>query len=362
MIIPIYKDSERDTYYVSCYYKTWDGKQKRKVKRGFKLIKEARLWEAQFLNEAGSSPDMHFEQLISLFLKDKHERIRQNTYNGYVFIIDTLILPYFKDMKICDIQAMHIRRWQNEMLGRSYSQMYLKRMATLMSNIFNYACQYYGLQTNPCRTAGSIGKWKSKGIGFWTIDEFTSFISSVPQSETYIAFQVLYWTGMRIGEMLALTPADVDFEEKTISITKSLQRIKRKDVITPPKTPKSERVIFIHDELAYLLRNHLHEIPHLKPDARIFPFTTSRLYGAMKSGCELSGVKKIKLHDLRHSHASLLIELNFAPLLIAERLGHENVSTTLNIYSHLYPDKQTLLIEKLQEQNLRCSEKEKTVS
>jgi integrase len=96
-------------------------------------------------------------------------------------------------------------------------------------------------------------------------------------------------------------------------------------------------------------------IYELEPTDRIFNFTKHFLTHEMKRGCKLSGVKKIRLHDLRHSHASLLIELGFSPLLIAERLGHEKVETTLNTYSHLYPNKQNQVIEALEKINIESN-------
>ncbi len=85
----------------------------------------------------------------------------------------------------------------------------------------------------------------------------------------------------------------------------------------------------------------------LDPNDRLFPYTMHFLHHEMEQGCKKSGVKKIRIHDLRHSHASLLVEMGFSPLLIAERLGHEHVQTTMDTYSHLYPNKQTEVAQRL---------------
>ena len=141
-----------------------------------------------------------------------------------------------------------------------------------------------------------------------------------------------------------MTKDDIDFEENTITINKSYQRIAGEDIVTEPKTPKSKRIIALPDFLCDELKEY---ISHIYDGERIFPFSKHILKRAMMRGCGKSGVKVIRIHDLRHSHASLLIELGFSPLLIAERLGHENIETTLNTYSHLYPHKQGELAQTL---------------
>ena len=164
---------------------------------------------------------------------------------------------------------------------------------------------------------------------------------------SYTIFMTLYYTGMREEELLALTPADVDLDKSTIRINKSYQRLSGKDVVTSPKTPKSNRVITIPEGLCNCLRSYMEQCYELQPDDRLFPYTKSFLYHEMENGCQASGVKRIRVHDIRHSHASLLVEMGFSPLLIAERLGHEEVQTTMDTYSHLYPNKQVEVARQL---------------
>lgn len=236
-------------------------------------------------------------------------------------------------------------------MSQGYSETYLKTINNQLSCIFNYAVRYYNLKNNPCRKAGSMGKSNAEKMNFWIKDEFMQFIDAVmDKRQSYIGFMVLYWTGIRIGELLAITANDVDCSKKTISISKSYQRLGRKDVITPPKTPKSKRIIAIPEFLATDLQDYLDSFYELQGNDRIFPFTKSFMESEMKRGIKLSGVKKIRLHDLRHSHASLLIELGFTPLAIAEWLGHERIETTMNTYAHLYPHKQSQMANKLDEE------------
>ena len=163
----------------------------------------------------------------------------------------------------------------------------------------------------------------------------------------HLMFQVLYWCGIRAGELFALTVEDIDIEGGTLSVNKSLQRLNREDVITEPKTPKSKRIVALPDFLVNELKAYIDSLPDPEPETRLFVISKNGLWKEMKRACAASGVKKIRVHDLRHSHASLLIELGYSPLLIAERLGHENVETTLNTYSHLFPHKQVELAKEL---------------
>ena len=136
------------------------------------------------------------------------------------------------------------------------------------------------------------------------------------------AVELTLYTGMRVGELCALTPADVDLVGHTITINKTFQRINGRDVIWPPKTPKSNRVVTIPQTLANCLKEYMNKCYEIQPDDRLFPYTKSFLNHEMLRGCKKSGVKKIRVHDLRHSHASLLIEMGCQPPLIADRLGH----------------------------------------
>ena len=284
----------------------------------------------------------------------KH-RIREHTYNQKQYVINKKLLPYFGKLPISEITPAAIRKWQNELIAyrdeddKPYSETYLRTINNQLSAIMNYAVRYYSLKENPCRKAGSIGKSHADEMQFWTTDEFKKFlekISNKPQSRA--GFLVLYYTGIRIGELLALEYTDIDFKAKKLVINKSYQRIDTKDVITAPKTPKSIREVSLPDFLLEELETYTNKLYGLRKHDRIFPYTKHFFEKEMNRGTKDGEVKKIRLHDLRHSHASLLIELGFSPLAIADRLGHEKVETTLNTYSHLFPHKRDEVAEKLQ--------------
>ena len=195
---------------------------------------------------------------------------------------------------------------------------------------------------------------RAEGMQCWTLEEFFAFRKGIKdRTESLICFDVLYWTGMREGELLALSERDIDFEKKEISINKSYQRLERQDVITTPKTRKSRRRVSIPDFLCRELLEYMEGPCYDKRNERCFPFSKAFLNYEMRRGCRNTGVKKIRVHDIRHSHVSLLIDQGFDALVIADRVGHENVSTTLNTYAHLFPNKQMALVSSLESLGMR---------
>ena len=342
------KDKKTGKWLIQYRYTDWQGKRRKSTKRGFATKREAEEWLRNFLITQKADFDMKFEDFWKMYCADMETRLREHTMRTKKYIVELKILPYFGNKRVNDITAADIRQWQNELIKMGYSPTYLKTINNQLSAIFNYAVRYYDLKSNPCAKAGSMGKSKAEEMDFWTGEEFRKFIDSVMNKRlSYMAFMTLYWTGMRLGELLALNPKDVDLEKRTISITKSYQRLGKKDVITPPKTPKSKRVITVPEFLAADIKDYMDSLYDLQENDRLFPITKYYLEHEMQRGIKESGVKRIRVHDLRHSHASMLIELGFSPLEIAKRLGHEKVETTLNTYAHLYPNKQTKLAERL---------------
>lgn len=231
--------------------------------------------------------------------------------------------------------------------GKAYSPTYLKTLHGQLSAILNHAVRFYRLKSNAAATAGCMGSEKHKEMLFWTKEEYLKFAEvMMDKPQSYYAFEVLYWCGIREGELLALTPADFDLDKGLRSITKSYQRLKGRDVITDPKTPKSVRVIQMPQFLTDEIRDYLKSLYKVQPDQRIFEVTNSYLHHEMDRGAKEAGVKRIRIHDLRHSHVSLLIEMGFSALAIADRVGHESVDITYK-YAHLFPSKQQEMAQKL---------------
>ena len=256
----VYKEEKTNTWRVIYRYTDWTGERKQSQKRGFKTKREALAWEREQLNKATADLDMTFASFVEQYTADMKTRIKENTWATKDHIIRTKLLPYFGKLKICNITAQQIITWQNEMLdhkdesGKKYSPVYLRSVNSQLSAIFNHAVRYYNLRENPCKKAGSMGKKKNREMLFWTKEEYLKFAEVMMDKPlSFYAFEMLYWRGIREGELLALTPADFDFEKCTVSITKSYQRLNGQDLITTPKTEKSNRIIkmpqFLADEM-----------------------------------------------------------------------------------------------------------------
>ena len=183
--------------------------------------------------------------------------------------------------------------------------------------------------------------------------KYEQFSNAIQKSSVKLAFDVLFYTGMREGELLALTPADI-LPSKRIDINKNYARIKGEELFLVPKTPKAKRSISIPDFLYNDIQAYISKLYGIEKGDRIFYFTKSALDKEIKRVAEKAELPPIRVHDLRHSHASMLVEIGFSPLEIANRLGHESVKTTLDTYSHLYPDKDQHLADRLNQ--FRCPE------
>ena len=308
--MPVYKNQDNGTWYVSVYYKDWENNQSRKVKRGFKTKRDAQEWEREFLSKQAGDLSMNFETFVDIYKADMKDRIKEHTWIGKNAIIDKKILPYFKNKKINEIKPSDIRAWQNEMMAyrspsdKAYSPTYLKSIHNQLSAIFNHAVRYYDLRNNPAAKAGNIGKKESdREMLFWTKEEYLKFADvMMDKPVSFYAFEMLYWCGLRLGEMLALTPSDFDFQKETVRINKSYQRFDCRDVITDPKTPKSKRTVKMPAFLAEEMQDYIHSIYGIEDDDRIFQITKSYMHHEMERGCKLADVKRIRIHDLRHPY------------------------------------------------------------
>lgn len=353
----VYRDKSNGydgkTWRVAVYYTDWQGKKKKHEKRGFKTKKAAQSYETEFIAKKKKDINMGFSSFIDLYLIDIKPQIKLTTYVTKENIINTHIRPYFENKSLSSITSIDILQWQNELLmlrddnGKGYSQTYLRTVQNQLNAIFNHAVRYYDLPKSPCAATKKIGKSKAKEMLFWTKEEYLKFAEVMKDKPvSYYAFQILYWTGIRCGELLALTISDFDLQKKTLSIDKNYQVVKGEEMITTPKTEKSNRVIDLPEFLCDEMEDYFSSLYKVDENSRIFTFTKSFLHHEMDRGSAKAGIKRIRLHDLRHSSCALLIELGYSPIQIAERLGHESVTITER-YSHLYPSVQKQMANKL---------------
>lgn len=366
--MPIYKDKKNGKYFITFYYKV-NGVLKRKKKEGFLKRKDAMEYMNNFLieNETQKHSSILFEQLLKNYIIDFKARLKRSTSYNKEKIILKNILPYFKGKPIDTITILDIKSWQNKILSKNFKETYQHTINNQVNAIFNYAFRYYNLKKNPIENIPKIGKKNASEMRFWTPNEFFEFREAlnnnkiIPKNmklsaenkqlyknQLIVIFNLFFYSGIRKGELLALTLDDFDFKNNTVSINKTYIRIGQKDIISTPKTPKSKRIIPIPSFIATEVIKYSESLYDYKSNQRLFTITKYHLMRQMNKAIKLANVKKIKIHELRHSHVSMLINMGDIPILvISERLGHENPQTTLKIYGHLYPNRQKEIINKL---------------
>lgn len=355
--MPAYKDEKQNTWYCLFYYRDWQGNKKKKQKRGFRTKKEALEWENNYKLMANANMDMTMGAFVEIYFRDKKGELKERSVKNKRYMIEAHILPYFKDRPMNSITPSDIIQWQNEMRTKGFAQTYLRMIQNQITALFNHASNIYGLGNNPCKKVKKMGKADADKLDFWTKDEYDKFISGMEEGDRYYTiFEVLFWTGCREGEMLALTKSDIDFARNQISISKTYYRAEGRDIITTPKTEQSARIIDIPQFLTQELKDYVDKLYGISDDERIFPIVPEAVQHKLKRECEKSGVKKIRIHDLRHSHVAYLIHQGVEPLIIKERLGHRDIKMTLNTYGHLYPNQQRKVADMLNNQ------KEKSLS
>lgn len=319
-----FKNEKNGTGYVQFRYTDWQGLRQQKLKRGFATKREAQEWERAFLTEKKADVTMPFKTFTELYEKDVRPKLKENTWQN------------------------EIRKMINSS-GEPLSQGYLKTIHNQLSALFNHAIKIYGLRLNPASTVGNMGKEERKEMSYWTVEEYSKFSDEMMDKPiSYYAFQMLYWTGIRVGELLALTAGDFDFKNNMLTINKSYQRLHGEDVITTPKTEKSNRTIKMPQFLCDEMQEYLKMFYSPNNSDRIFPISKSYLHHEMDRGSKAVGVKRIRIHDLRHSHVSLLINQGYQAAAIADRVGHETVEIT-DRYTHIYPSKQNEMANTLDE-------------
>lgn len=342
--MPVYKDKERSTYFFAVDVKQNDGSTKQIRRRGFKTKKEAKEAEARALIDTRSMSGMTFNEMASQYYDWYLARRKKSSADVIKNIVFNHLIPEFGNTKIVDIKPLNVMNYHNKII-KLYAPDYLKRIHVTLSAIFNHGIKHYELTDNPARTVGNFEVESNKRMEFWELEEFKQFIEVV-DDELYAAFFfTLYYSGCRKGELIALTWGDVDFKKKTIDINKTDYNRE----ITKPKTQASNRLLlmpdFVMNKLAELKKSAEKTAP-VKNDYVVFgqfkdSISTSNIDRRYNKYVEQADVKRIKIHEFRHSHASYLINHGVSALVVAQRLGHADVATTLNTYSHLYPSKQS---------------------
>lgn len=204
-----YKDELRNTWFCQFYYKDWQGVRKQKKRRGFLTRRDALEWERQWLSKQHQQDEkvsFKIEDFVKIYFEDRAEDLRPRTIVNKHNIINKFILPYFGELYMEEITAANIIKWQNEMKRKNYSQTYLRVIQNQLTALYIHACKVYDLKNNPCKKGKEMGKADAGKFSFWTKEQFNIFINTFNNGDrNRLIFEILFWTGCREGELLALT-------------------------------------------------------------------------------------------------------------------------------------------------------------
>ena len=352
--MPCYKDEKTGTWYCQFRYTDFTGAQKQKRKRGFKTRREAQEWEREFHLQKAKSCDMTLASFVELYFNDREHHVRDTTMDTKRNIFDTKIVPLLGNRKMNEITALDIRDWQQrikemgEATGLPYAETYLYTIHAQLTALFNYAQTFYGLRFNPCDAAGYMGSSVAGEMLIITKDQYEILRKEFRNEAYLLAFDILFWAGCREGEMLALLPKDLTDDDQ-LRIYKTYHRKKGQDILGPTKNSKKggNRNVPIPHWLAEEFRTYCSKLYGLTPDDRVFYMTCTALNKELTRCTQLTYLPDIRVHDLRHSHVSLCIELGYSIVLVAKRIG-DTVPVVMRTCAHLYPNKQPELVSRLE--------------
>ena len=347
-------------WYTSFYYTDWQGKRRRTTKRGFSKKSEAVEYEKTFINSISKQPTVDFNVVLDDYIQDCTLRLKPTTMRYKKALIESKFRPYFGEMRLCDIDANTIRAWQNEMINyrdkndKPFKDTYLCGMHRELSNIMTFGMKYYSLPANPCRIVGPMGKYDAEEMRVWTREQFDIFLKTEKKRPYHVAFNVLFYGGIREGELLALTPKDLLDDRCALNITKNFANVEGKDMMLSPKTDAGRRIVTLPKTVYDELKQYAKETG-CASDQRIFYFKRAGLWNEFRNCTAEAQLPPIRIHDIRHSHVSMLIDMGFNVKQIADRVGHKNAMTTMRTYAHLYAGRDLELAKSLDEKIINDS-------
>ena len=346
-------------WYVKFRYTDQKGKKQEKVKRGFRTKTEALEFEKKFLEEININKEYLFEKVVEFYLETVKNKVRISTAYTKESVIGKFILPAFSGKDIREITTVDLIKWQNQYLyekdengKRKYSDTYIKNVNNQIRAIFNFASRSKYLTINPVDELLSVGKKDSqREYIIWSNEEIQLFLNNIRDYEdAYLAFNILFYTGLRKGELLALTIKDFVYENNMLYVNKTFSRYHGESYIRDPKTDSSKREVELPQFLADAIQGYIDLKYEPSPTERIFQYDSSSfLRTALEVGCKRTGLPKLRIHDTRHSHITNLSEMDVPLKEIGKRVGQKSENITLH-YSHSTEKGRNDLIMKLEKE------------
>ena len=330
--MPAYKDSKTGKWFAKFQIETLDGKKRQHIKRGFAKKADALAYEHEKKAEKSHLPSITLQTLCVRFLDDYSINHRENSLRLIRANLTRHILPYLGEIKLNELSAIKIREWQKIINKKPLAASTKNSINTTLKTLLKFAVKYYGFSHDILAGVSPLGRIETKKK-IITLDEWKRLDDVIEDKHYKALFNLLFWCGLRIGEVMALQLLDFDFIAGSIRIEKQYNSDAK--TTAPLKTVSSRRIVAIPPSVMEVVKEYLtayYEVPE-------FPFAIKTARGInwkLKYYCEKANIPVISAHALRHSHASLLINEKIPAPVISDRLGHSNTYTTLKIYAHAY--------------------------
>lgn len=352
--MPVYKNDETGKWDFKVNYKE-NGKYKQKMRRGFRTQKEAKAAMSEMENDLNKGTFIEqskvlYRDFMAGFLNDKKMHVKRGTMTTYSSMINNHILPALGHLSISSITPRHIQDFYNDLHSNGkLSDENIQKCHTIINESMKKAASWEMISKNPVSLV-ERPKARKKEMQVWTLEQAHAFLEASKDDMYYIVFLLALTTGMRKGEILGLRWKDVDFDKRTISITQIMSS-DGKDFQVGAKTISGSRLIRVDSETMEALRLHKIRTNEKKMSNKLVysdlglvvstslgtpvsPRNISRTFDRIIANSKL---KKIRFHDLRHSHVTFLIKNRETPQVIAERMGWSDTRMIDN-YAHILPD------------------------
>ncbi|WP_342045960.1 site-specific integrase [Bacillus sp. OTU530] len=358
-----YKRGKTWTYVVDTGYDEISGKRKQKTKGGFATKKEAQTALAKVVSEISEGSYVELsketvENLLAMWLEMKKASLKETTFISYETSVKHIVY-HLGRVTLEKLNATQIQRMCNT-LANDLSSTTVNKIHNVLKRCLRYAVKIGMIQKNPAEFVDPQ-KEEPKELVVWDEQQAQHFMELTKKSRNHIAFVLALTTGMRKGEILGLRWQDIDFENKSLSIRQTLSPLNK--IQTGGKTTAARRFISLPDMTLDALKQHRLRLKKEKLKMGE-AYTDNDLVVCTRFGNVLghndlsdsfqlylkrSGLPKIRFHDLRHTHATLLLKAGVHVKIVSERLGHTNIAITLNTYSHIMPGMQEEAVRKFEE-------------
>lgn len=352
----IHKDAKRGTYYFRITYYDRTNKRKEIKRSGFKQRKEAVKKCNEIMDELegiGQINKLPFDKLAQEYLYWYSARRKASSVKSLKTHLNNHLIPHFNSIDVFNLTTQDVMKFQNKKLKEGHSGEYLKKMHVFLVSLLNHAMKYHDLKSNVASLVGNFEIESNKRLNYWTLDQFNQFYEVLPTIEQKIFFKLLFYSGARKGEIRALTWQDINFDDNYIHINKTDYH----GDVTVPKTKAAIRDIYLpthmmddlKEYLNWYQNNNIYKSEYVLFGTFFKAFSESKIDRWFTNAYKLlpTDFPKIVIHEIRHSHASLLINHGASLMVIAQRLGHSSIEEVSTRYGHLYPSTQKEIVKYL---------------